>query len=674
MAALPGAFCARTGAARVTRTNSAVQKRIFAEAGEIKKVPVKSELRDRFHKSYYARAGGCLFRRDHRRRGDRELAVLTHSCAGPYHAFGVTRLTRYFLFPSNWISWTVSLVVILLCGFISAQSEPALPKNSVAYFTDVAPKAGLTMIHVFGGKDTKKYIIETTGTGIAIFDYDNDGWPDIFIVNGTTLEGFPEGKAPTNHLYRNNHDGTFTDVTVVAGLSATGWGQGVCVGDYDNDGWEDLYITYYGKNRLYHNQKGTFTEVAEKAGVSGTGKAWGTGCAWVDYDRDGHLDLMISNYVDFDLSTAPAPGDRPSCLWKGVPVMCGPRGLAPAKNILYHNRGDGTFEDVTKKAHIDLTDGHYALSVSTFDFNDDGWTDIYVACDSTASILYRNNRDGTFTDIAVTAGAAFNEDGREQAGMGSTIGDYNGDGRLDIFKTNFSDDTSTLYRNNGDGTFDDVTSAAGLGLYTKYLGWGTMFLDFDNDGWPDLLLVNGHVYPEVDKQHLGSDYEEPRILYHNLGNGTFADISAHAGPGITAHASSRGLAVGDLWNDGQMSGVVSNMNARPSLLVNQVQSANHWIGLRTVGTKSNRDAMGARISVKVGARTLVDEGRSGSSYNSNSDMRVHFGLGSAKKVDSLQIRWPSGVVERFENLPVDSIQTLKEGSGVAVPAEGKKAP
>jgi hypothetical protein len=599
---------------------------------------------------------------------------LTRSCAGPYHAFGVTGLTRYYRFLSNWIPGAVSLVVISLCGFISAQSGPSLPKNSVAYFTDVAEKAGLTMTNVFGGKDTKKYIIETTGTGIAIFDYDNDGWPDIFIVNGTTLEGFPEGKTPTNHLYRNNHDGTFTDVTVAAGLSATGWGQGVCVGDYDNDGWEDLYITYYGKNRLYHNQNGVFTEVAEKAGVAGTGKAWGTGCAFVDYDRDGHLDLMISNYVDFDLSTAPAPGDRPSCMWKGVPVMCGPRGLAAAKNILYHNRGDGTFEDVTKKAHIDQTDGHYALSVSTFDFNDDGWPDIYVACDSTASILYRNNRDGTFTDIAVTAGAAFNEDGREQAGMGSTIGDYNGDGRLDIFKTNFSDDTSTLYRNNGDGTFDDVTSTAGLGLYTKYLGWGTMFLDFDNDGWPDLLLVNGHVYPEVDTQHLGSDYEEPRILYHNLGNGTFADISATAGPGITAHASSRGLAVGDLWNDGKVSAVVSNMNAPPSLLVNQVHSANHWIAVRTVGTKSNRDGIGARISVKVGPRTLVDEVRSGSSYNSNSDRRVHFGLGAAKKVDSLQIRWPSGLVECFENQPVDSIQTLKEGSGSALAAEGKKAP
>jgi len=549
---------------------------------------------------------------------------------------------------------------------------PGLPQNAIAYFTDVAQKAGLTGMNVFGGKDTKKYIIETTGTGVAILDYDNDGWPDIFLVNGTTLEGFPAGQGPTNHLYRNNHDGSFTDVTVKAGVNATGWGQGVCAGDYDNDGWEDLYVTYYGKNRLYHNQNGVFTEVAEKAGVAGSGKAWGTGCAWVDYDRDGHLDLMIANYVDFDLATAPSPGERPTCMWKGVPVMCGPRGLPGEKNILYRNRGDGTFENATTKAHIDQTAGHYAFSVSTIDFNDDGWPDIYVACDSTPSSLYRNNRDGTFTDVGVVAGAAFNEDGREQAGMGSTIGDYNGDGRLDIFRTNFSDDTSTLYRNNGDGTFDDVTSAAGLGLYTKYLGWGTMFFDFDNDGWPDLLLVNGHVYPEVDKQHLGSSYEEPRILYRNLGNGTFADISAGAGPGINAAASSRGVAVGDLWNDGRMSAVVSNMNALPSLLVNQVRSPNHWIAIRTVGTKSNRDGVGARISAKVGTRTLVDEVRSGSGYDSSSDMRVHFGLGAATKVDSVQIRWPSGLVERFDNLPADSIHTLKEGSGISVTAEAKK--
>jgi len=565
------------------------------------------------------------------------------------------------------------LMVVLLFpfmrGFVSAQNVPA---GAIAYFTDNAAKAGLTMKNVFGGVDTKKYIIETTGTGVAIFDYDNDGWPDIFLVNGTTLEGTPKGKAPSNHLYRNNHDGTFTDVTDKAGLSATGWGQGVCVGDYDNDGWEDLFVTYYGANRLFHNQRGVFTEVSVKSGVAGTGKAWGTGCAFVDYDRDGKLDLMVANYVDFDLSTAPAPGERPSCIWKGVPVMCGPRGLAGAKNILYHNWGDGTFEDVTVKAHIDRTEGHYAFSVSTIDYDDDGWPDIYVACDSTPSILYHNNHDGTFTDVAVTAGAAFNEDGREQAGMGTTIGDYNGDGRLDIFKTNFSDDTSTLYRNNGDGTFDDVTSAAGLGLYTKYLGWGTMFLDFDNDGWPDLLLVNGHVYPEVDKQNLGSSYQEPRILYRNLGNGTFSDISANAGPGITTIASSRGLAIGDLWNDGKVSAVISNMNAPPSLLVNQVRTSNHWIGLRTVGTKSNRDGIGARVTVKAGPRILVNEVRSGSSYDSNSDMRLHFGLGAATKVDSVQVRWPSGLAENFDGLRIDAIQTLTEGSGTSIPTEAKK--
>src|SRR5467141_3355118 len=569
--------------------------------------------------------------------------------------------------------WAFSVVVVALsCRLTLAQTQTKPPQNAIAYFTDVAQKAGLTAPIVFGGRDTKKYIIETTGTGAAIFDYDNDGWPDIFIVNGTTLEGFPAGQAPTNHLYRNNHDGSFTDVTVKAGLNATGWGQGVCVGDYDNDGWEDLYVTYYGKNRLYHNQSGVFTEVAEKVGVSGSGKAWGTGCAWVDYDRDGHLDLMIANYVDFDLATAPTPGERPSCVWKGVPVMCGPRGLGSAKNILYHSRGDGTFEDVTTKAHIDQTDGHYAFSVSTFDYNDDGWPDIYVACDSTASILYHNNHDGTFTDVAVVAGAAFNDDGREQAGMGSTVTDYDGDGKLDLFKTNFSDDTSTLYRNNGDSTFDDKTFPAGFGLNTQYLGWGVMFADVDNDGWPDLLLVNGHVYPEVDGQHLGSNFKEPKILYHNNGNGTFTDISADAGPGITAVSSARGLAVGDLWNDGRMSAVISNMNAPPMLLVNDVHNGNHWIALRTIGSKSNRDGIGAKITVKAGTRTFVDEVRSGSSYLSNNHMRVHFGLGATTKVEWVQVRWPTGIVERFENLPVDSIHKLKEGSGTPVNPPGSK--
>jgi enediyne biosynthesis protein E4 len=585
-------------------------------------------------------------------------------------------------------------LVCFSCAALAAEphqdSQPAKP---IAYFTDVAKKAGLTMMNTFGGVATKKYIIETTGTGVAIIDADNDGWPDIFIINGTKLEektsaaitGQSAAGTLSNHLYRNNHDGTFTDITRKAGLVHTGWGQGVCVGDYDNDGWPDMFVTYYGKNVLYHNNgDGTFTDVSERAGVAGTGKAWGTGCAFVDYDRDGHLDLMVANYVDFDLASTPAPGERVNCLWKGVPVMCGPQGLPTASNILYHNRGDGTFEDVTKQAHIDKTSGAYSFSVTTLDYDDDGWPDIYVACDSTASILYHNNHDGTFKDVAVTAGAAFNEDGHAQAGMGSTTADFNGDGRLDIFKTNFSDDTATLYRNNGDGTFDDVTFAAGLGLHTQYLGWGTMFFDFDNDGWPDLILVNGHVYPEVDTQHLGSNFQEPRILYHNKGNGTFADISATAGPGITNSSSSRGLAVGDLWNDGRLSAVVSNMNAPPSLLVNQVRTPNHWVAFQLTGAfpppsnatssitqpqpqtpQSTRDAIGARIKVKVGGRVLVDEVRSGSSFISNNDMRVHFGLGAATKIDSVEVRWPSGLVENFSQISIDRFNKLKEGTGIA---------
>jgi hypothetical protein len=578
------------------------------------------------------------------------------------------------------LSLCACVAFFLLAAVGHPQNQASKP---LAYFTDVAKNAGLTMTNVFGGVTTKKYIIETTGTGVAIFDYDNDGWPDIFIVNGTKLEGFATGEAPTNHLYHNNHDGTFTDVTQKAGLARTGWGQGVCVGDFDNDGFADLYVTYYGKNVLYHNNgNGTFSDVSVQAGVIGNGKAWGTGCAFVDYDRDGHLDLMVANYVDFDLSTTPAPGDRPNCVWKGVPVMCGPQGLPGAKNILYHNRGDGTFENVTSKAHIDKTDGYYAFSVSILDYDDDGWPDIFVACDSTASILYHNNHDGTFKDVAITSGAAFNEDGRAQAGMGSTVADYNGAGRLDIFKTNFSDDTATLYRNNGDGTFDDVTYQAGLGLNTQYLGWGAMFFDFDNDGWPDLLLVNGHVYPEVDSQHLGSTFQEPRILYHNNGNGTFTDISASAGPGITTPVSSRGLAIGDLWNDGHLSAVISNMNAPPSLLVNQIRTANHWVAFHLVGNfaaapprgsgstsrgfRSTRDGIGARIRMKAGSRIFVDEVRSGSSFISNNDMRVHFGLGSAAKIDWVEIRWLSGLLERFDNVPVDAIQTLKEGSGTPV--------
>lgn len=578
-------------------------------------------------------------------------------------------LAQSFLLAIRGIS-----LLFFVCVLASAPmaQTPALqppqkaPAGPLANFTDVSKKAGITMQNVFGGVDTKKYIIETTGNGVAIFDYDNDGWPDIFLVNGTRLAGFPRGKTPTNHLYHNNHDGTFTDVTETAGLAAGGWGQGVCVGDYDNDGWEDLYVTYYGKNRLYHNDHGKFREVSEAAGVAGTGKAWGTGCAFIDYNRDGELDLMVANYVDFNPATAQEPGSGSNCMWKGAPVMCGPRGLVGAENILYQNLGGGKFRDVTKATHIDRTNGKFCFSIATLDYDGDGWPDMYVACDSQPSILYHNNKDGTFTDQALEAGVAFNEDGREQAGMGVTVGDYNGDGRPDIFKTNFSEDTPTLYRNDGNGEFSDVTRSAGLGKHMQYLGWGTMFFDFDNDGWPDLMLVNGHVYPEVDKFHLGSDYNESRLLYHNNGDASFTEVTADAGAGITTPAASRGMAVGDLWNDGQISVVTNNMNQTPSLLVNTVRNGNHWLAIRLIGTKSNRDGIGARIAVHVGGRDLVDEVRSGSSYISQNDLRVHFGLGAATRIDYVEVRWLSGLVERFANVQVDGIRTLTEGGGAAV--------
>ena len=522
------------------------------------------------------------------------------------------------------------------------------------------------MENVNGGVETKKYIIETTGSGVAIFDYDNDGWPDIFLVNGTTLDETPERiKRPTSHLFHNNHDGTFTDVTHSAGLEFSGWGQGVCVGDYDNDGYDDLYVTYYGKNRLYHNEgNGAFKEVAAAAGVAGDGKTWGTGCAFVDYDRDGKLDLFVANYVLFDLKTAPKPGQGVRCVWKGVPVMCGPRGLDHSPNILYHNLGDGKFADVSKSSGIEKTYGHYCFSVSTLDYDDDGWPDIYVACDSTASILYHNQKNGTFTDLGAEAGVAFDEDGREQAGMGSTVGDYDGDGRPDIFKTNFSDDASSLYHNNGNGTFSSTIFEAGLSLNTRFLGWGTMFIDVDNDGRPDILAVNGHVYPEVDTNHLGSTYREPRLLYWNAGGGKFKDLSQQCGPGCTEPRSSRGLASGDLWNDGRISAVVNDMSGQPMLLVNHAGSVNHWLGVITKGTKSNRDGIGAKVTVVAGSHKFVQEVRSGSSYISNNDMRLHFGLGSSTVVDRIEIRWPNGNTESFPRSNADVFVTLIEGRGV----------
>jgi enediyne biosynthesis protein E4 len=560
---------------------------------------------------------------------------------------------------SFWLQWLALMLALVPYPGNTAHPPPA-------WFVDVAAQAGLDMANVNGEQNTKKYIIETTGSGAAVIDYDHDGWPDIYLVNGAGLESLTGASTPaTGHLYRNNHDGTFRDVTAKAGLTASGWGQGACVGDYDNDGFDDLYVTYYGKNRLYHNERnGTFKEV--DAGVGGNGGEWGSGCAFVDYDRDGKLDLIVANYVHFDIKTAPRPGDGQMCVWKGVPVMCGPRGLASSPNLLYHNLGNGRFEDVSKASGIEKTYGHYCLGVSTLDYNRDGWPDIYVACDSTPSILYRNNKDGTFTDVAVDAEVAFDDDGREQAGMGATVGDFNGDGWPDLFKTNFSDDTSSLYQNNGDGTFSWKLFDAGLSLNTQYLGWGVMFFDIDNDGWPDLMLANGHVYPEVDTAHLGATYREPRLVYWNQGNGKFKDISKSAGPGVLEPGASRGLAVGDFWNDGRVSVVVNNSGGKPMLLVNQAVNRNHWLGIEAVGTKSNRDGIGARVEVTAGGKTWAQEVRSGSSYLSSNDMRLHFGLGSAAAIDRIEIAWPSGHKEKFAPGPVDHIVTLKEGTGQAI--------
>jgi enediyne biosynthesis protein E4 len=583
------------------------------------------------------------------------------------------RITN-FCMRSAWLAVILSVFAMTCLGQPSQNKIAKSPTRPYAadsthpgpaWFVDVAPQAGLTMQNVNGDAALKKYIIETTGSGVAIIDYDRDGWPDILLLNGRALDGEISPVAhPTSHLYRNNHDGTFKDVTVASGLTATGWAQGVCVGDYDNDGYDDLYVTYYGKNQLYHNEgNGTFKEVAGPAGVAGNGEAWGTGCAFVDYDRDGKLDLIVANYVQLDIKSLPKPGEGTTCIWKGTPVMCGPRGLPFTTNILYHNLDGKKFEDASRSSGITHTNGHYCFSTSTLDYNRDGWPDIYVACDSTPSILYRNNKDGTFTDVAPDTGVAYDEDGREQAGMGSTIGDYNGDGWPDIFKTNFSDDTSSLYRNNRDGTFAAAIADAGLGLNTQYLGWGTMFLDLDNSGLPSILIANGHVYPQVDYAHLGSSYREPRLVYQNLGNGKFKDISKNAGLGCTEPAASRGLAIADLWNEGRVSAVINNIDEKPMLLVNLVANKNHWLGVLTQGTRSNRDGIGTRVTVVAGERKWVQEVRSGSSYISSSDLRLHFGLGSIAAVDHIEVLWPSGAAESFTVSGVDKFITLVEGTG-----------
>jgi hypothetical protein len=536
-------------------------------------------------------------------------------------------------------------------------------------FVDVAKESGLNAKTFFGGEHKNKYLLETTGCGIAFYDYDNDGWLDIFVVNGWRLEGFPKGSEPTNHLYHNNRDGTFTDVTAKAGLLRSGWGQGVCIGDYNNDGYEDLFVTYYGQNVLYRNNgDGTFTDVTAKAGLPDKKTRWNTGCAFVDYDRDGHLDLFVANYIDIDLATAPVPESGP-CLYKGVMVACGPPGLTGGKNILYHNNGDGTFTDVSEASGILQENGTYGLGVVCADLDNDGWPDIYVANDSQPSALYRNNQNGKFTDIGIDAGCALSPDGKPQAGMGVSVADYDGDGNLDIVKSNFAGDTHSLYRNRGKNQFEDATFSAGLGLNTRFLGWGCGFFDFDNDSWPDVLVCNGHVYPEVEQLKMEEGYAERKLLYRNLGNGRFADVSMQGGPGITTASPSRGCAFGDFDNDGDLDVVVNTINGPPQLLRCDSRLDNNSLKIRTIGVKSNRSGIGARIRclAKVdgkNTRELIDEVRSGSGYISQSDLRVHFGLGKAMQADLVEIRWPSGHVDTLKAVPANRTIFVREGGEI----------
>jgi hypothetical protein len=546
--------------------------------------------------------------------------------------------------------------------------KPGTPLN--VNFLNVAKEAGLHAKTIFGGEHKNKYLLETTGCGVAFYDYDNDGWLDIFLVNGTRLEGFPKGEEPISRLFKNNRDGTFTDVTLKAGVGRSGWGQGVCIGDYDNDGFEDLFVTYFGKNVLYHNNgDGTFTDVSAKAAVAGTKNRWGTGCAFLDYDRDGKLDLFVANYIDMDLATAPVPESGP-CLYKGVMVACGPPGLQGSKNILYHNNGDGTFTDVSESAGILSATGTYGLGVLVADFDNDGWPDIYVANDSTSSLLYQNKKNGKFVDIALEAGCALSPDGKPQAGMGVSAADYDLDGNLDIVKTNFAGDTPSLYHSLGGANFEDATFTAGLGAHTQFLGWGCGFVDFDNDGWPDILICNGHVYPEVEQLKTEAGYPQRKLLYRNLRNLRFEDVSMMAGPGISEPVASRGCAFGDFDNDGDMDFVVNPVNDVPQLLRCDSTTGNHWIKVRTIGTKSNRSGIGARIRCvtrvpgEAKPHSQIDEVRSGGSYISQSDLRVHFGLGKAERVELLEIRWPSGQVDTLKNLAADRLYYVKEGAGI----------
>jgi len=538
--------------------------------------------------------------------------------------------------------------------------------RAIPQLEDITAKTGITFRHA--SDPAKKYIFESMTGGVILFDYDRDGWLDIYFTNAPSVAAALRGEKSPGALYHNNHDGTFTDVTDKAGVGTPCLAMGGAVGDYDNDGWPDLYVTCLGGNVLYHNNgDGTFTDVAKSAGV--TDGRWSAGAAFGDYDGDGYLDLMVVNYVDFHLSDLPGFGSAPNCKYRGIDVQCGPRGLKGAGDSLFHNNGNGTFTDVSKEAGVSDPNGYYGMQVVWADFNNVGRPDIYVTNDSTPKFLYKNEGNGKFTEIGLESGTAVDEDGSEQASMGIAIGDYNHTGRPSLYVTNFTDEYSVLFRNDGNWNFTDVSYKSGVAVPSlPYVKWGTAFVDFDNDGWLDLIAVTGHVYPQVDALPSGARYREPKILQMNQKDGTFCDASTQAGPALMEPQASRGLAVGDLFNEGQMDVVINNMDGAPMILRNHGIPGNHWVSFELAGTKSNRLAIGARLKLVAGGMTQTDEIHSGASYLSQNDLRVHFGLGKATKIDSLEIHWPSGQVETLKDLEADKFYNVLEGQGI-VPAE-----